>query len=335
MGPAAKSAATSEAAGPERYRRVVPRLRAGGPMMPPSTKRAPAASTMRPISRAVAGDTALPSTKIPRNPVAATARARSTAPCGGITERITRLDFTRSASVRASSSRLSAARALVAALRPWDTHNTRAPPATRVAPAVVPISPGFSSPTVTFAMQGTSSRLEQAGVYSCRIRPADALLAVLVAVIWGFAFVVTRVGLDSFSPPQLTALRFLIAATPAIWWARPLAWRALVPLGLTLFAGQFLMQFFAIANGMPPGLASIVVQTQAFFTILFVAVASSERPRQGQMAGIALAFIGLGLIALTIGGDLRAVSDSCWRWARRSAGGSATSWSSASAVSTC
>jgi O-acetylserine/cysteine efflux transporter len=115
------------------------------------------------------------------------------------------------------------------------------------------------------------------------------------------------VGLDTFSPPQLTTLRFLIGATPAIWLARPLPWRALVPLGLALFAGQFLLQFFAIANGMPPGLASIVVQTQAFFTILFVALALHERPRPGQLAGIALAFAGLGLIALTIGGDLSAV----------------------------
>ena len=95
-----------------------------------------------------------------------------------------------------------------------------------------------------------------------------------------------------------------------------------MPLGLTLFAGQFLMQFFAIANGMPPGLASIVVQTQA------------ERPRQGQMAGIALAFGGLGLIALTIGGDLSAVGfllalGSAISW------GIATSCSSASAASTC
>jgi len=130
---------------------------------------------------------------------------------------------------------------------------------------------------------------------------------VLVAVIWGFAFVVTRVGLDTFSPPQLTTLRFLIGAAPVIWLARPAPWRALVPLGLTLFAGQFLLQFFAIANGMPPGLASIVVQTQAFFTILFVALALHERPRPGQLAGIALAFAGLGLIALTIGGDLSAV----------------------------
>jgi len=80
-----------------------------------------------------------------------------------------------------------------------------------------------------------------------------------------------------------------------------------VPLGLTLFAGQFLLQFFGIANGMPPGLASIVVQTQAFFTILFAAVALHELPSPRQLAGVAVAFAGLGLIALTIGGDLSAV----------------------------
>jgi len=127
---------------------------------------------------------------------------------------------------------------------------------------------------------------------------------VLVAVIWGFAFVATRVGLDSFSPSQLAALRFLIASTPAIALKRPAPWRVLIPLGLTLFAGQFLLQFFGIANGMPPGLASIVVQTQAFFTILFAAVAMHELPSPQQLAGIAVAFAGLGLIALTIGGDL-------------------------------
>ena len=126
----------------------------------------------------------------------------------------------------------------------------------------------------------------------------------LVAVIWGFAFVATRVGLDSFSPSQLAALRFLIASTPAIALKRPAPWRVLIPLGLTLFAGQFLLQFFGIANGMPPGLASIVVQTQAFFTILFAAVAMHELPSPQQLAGIAVAFAGLGLIALTIGGDL-------------------------------
>ena len=91
----------------------------------------------------------------------------------------------------------------------------------------------------------------------------------LVAVLWGVAFIATRIGLDSFSPPQLVALRFLIAAAPALVLARPsVSWSMLVAAGLTLYAGQFLFQFFGIAHGMPVGLASLVVQTQALFTVL-------------------------------------------------------------------
>lgn len=130
-------------------------------------------------------------------------------------------------------------------------------------------------------------------------------LAVLVAVIWGVAFVATRVGLDAFSPPQLTALRFLVAAAPVLVLPRPpLPWSALIPVGLTLFAGQFLFQFFGIANGMPPGLASVVVQTQALFTIVFAAATLGERPTRRQWLGSVLALAGLAVIALTVGGDL-------------------------------
>jgi O-acetylserine/cysteine efflux transporter len=77
--------------------------------------------------------------------------------------------------------------------------------------------------------------------------------------------------------------------------------------GLTLFAGQFLFQFFGIANGMPPGLASIVVQTQALFTILFAAVVLKEKPTRRQLWGTAVAFAGLAVIAVTVGHDLTAV----------------------------
>ena len=138
--------------------------------------------------------------------------------------------------------------------------------------------------------------------------PFHVFLAVLVAVIWGIAFVATKVALESFSPPQLTALRFLIAAVPAVLVARPpIAWPALCAAGLALFAGQFLFQFFGIANGMPPGLASIVVQTQALFTILFASLALGETPTRRQLAGTAVAFAGLAVITLTVGGDLTAV----------------------------
>jgi len=136
------------------------------------------------------------------------------------------------------------------------------------------------------------------------MRAAHVALAVLVAVIWGVAFVATRVGLDAFTAPQLVVLRFAIAAVPALLLPRPaLAWSALIPVGLTLFAGQFLFQFFGIAHGMPPGLASVIVQTQALFTIVFAALALGERPSPAQWTGSAVALAGLALIGLSVGGD--------------------------------
>ena len=136
----------------------------------------------------------------------------------------------------------------------------------------------------------------------------DLTLALLVTVIWGVAFVATRIGLDDFSPPQLTALRFLIAALPVAFLPRPpVSWAALVTIGLTLFTGQFLFQFFGIAGGLPPGLASVIVQTQALFTVLFAAAALGERPSRRQVIGMAAAFVGVLLIAVTVGQNLTAV----------------------------
>jgi len=140
------------------------------------------------------------------------------------------------------------------------------------------------------------------------VTPTDVCLTLLVVVIWGVAFIATKIGLASFSPPELAALRFVIASLPALFLARPpVSWPLLGAIGLTLFAGQFLFQFFGIAYGMPPGLASIVVQTQALFTILFAALVLRERPTRRQLAGTATAFAGLALIAATVGGDLTAL----------------------------
>jgi O-acetylserine/cysteine efflux transporter len=139
------------------------------------------------------------------------------------------------------------------------------------------------------------------------VKPRHVALAVLVAFIWGVAFVMTRLALDAFSPPQLTALRFAIAGLPALFVPRPrVPWRSLIAVGLTLFTGQFLFQFFGIAHGMPPGLAAVVVQTQAFFTILFAALALSERPSGRQLAGMGMALAGVLAIATTLGHDLTA-----------------------------
>jgi len=138
------------------------------------------------------------------------------------------------------------------------------------------------------------------------MRVRDMGLAVLTSVIWGFAFVTYKFGLESFSAPQLTALRFMIACLPVFFVPRPrLPWSAIVPIGLTLFAGQFLLLFFAFALDMPAGLASVTQQTQAFFTVLLAAVVLHEIPRLRQCVGMAVAFAGLVLIGLTTGADLK------------------------------
>ncbi|HUQ60485.1 EamA family transporter [Lentzea sp.] len=133
--------------------------------------------------------------------------------------------------------------------------------------------------------------------------PRHVLLAVLVAVIWGFNFVVLKVGLDEFPPILFSALRFLAAAVPAIFFVgRPsVAWRWVVAVGLVLGVAKFSFLFIGLSAGMPAGLSSLVLQSQVIFTAVFAAVVLRERPRPVQITGIALAVAGIGLIAWDYG----------------------------------
>jgi O-acetylserine/cysteine efflux transporter len=140
------------------------------------------------------------------------------------------------------------------------------------------------------------------------MKPVHIAAALLVTVIWGLNFVFIRIGLQTFPPLLLAALRFAVAAVPALFLPRPaIGWPALIAIGATLFVGQFALLFTGMAHGMPPGLASIVAQVQVFLTILIGAVALRERPRRNQVAGAAAAFAGLALIALTVGGDVTVI----------------------------
>jgi O-acetylserine/cysteine efflux transporter len=136
------------------------------------------------------------------------------------------------------------------------------------------------------------------------MRPADVCIAVLVAVIWGLAFVASRLALDEFSPALMTALRFAIAAVPCLFVRKPdVSWPLLIAISLTLFLGQFLAQAYGIAHGVPVGLSSVIVQSQALFTIAFAVIVYGERPTPMQTAGIAVSVVGLLMICGTVGYD--------------------------------
>ena len=104
--------------------------------------------------------------------------------------------------------------------------------------------------------------------------PKDLLLALLVIVVWGLNFVVIKVGLHGMPPMLMGALRFMLAAFPAILFVRrpqvPLRW--MLAYGMTISLGQFAFLFYAMYVGMPAGLASLVLQSQAFFTLFFAAL---------------------------------------------------------------
>ena len=136
------------------------------------------------------------------------------------------------------------------------------------------------------------------------MKPADVCLAVMVAVIWGLAFVASRIALDEFSPELMTTLRFAIAAVPCLFVRKPkVSWPLLVAISFTLFMGQFLAQAYGIAHGVPVGLTSVIVQSQALFTIAFAAIAFRELPTRSQTIGISVATVGLLMICGTVGYD--------------------------------
>ncbi|WP_198391642.1 EamA family transporter [Burkholderia ubonensis] len=134
--------------------------------------------------------------------------------------------------------------------------------------------------------------------------PKDLLLALVVILAWGVNFVVIRVGLDGMPPMLLGALRFTLAAVPAVFFVRrpQIPWRLLVLYGATIQLGQFVFLFTAMYVGMPAGLASLVLQSQAFFTLVFAMAFLGERLRVQNLIGLAIA--AQGGRAMTLAGFL-------------------------------
>jgi O-acetylserine/cysteine efflux transporter len=125
-----------------------------------------------------------------------------------------------------------------------------------------------------------------------------SLLALLVVIIWGANFVVIDAGQEDVPPLLFLALRFLVVCLPAIFFLKPppIGWRSILAIGATLSLAQFALLYAALMLGMPPGLASLLLQTQVIFSILVAAVALGERPTRRQLMGALIGMIGLAIV---------------------------------------
>ncbi|NEQ42688.1 MAG: EamA family transporter [Leptolyngbya sp. SIOISBB] len=130
------------------------------------------------------------------------------------------------------------------------------------------------------------------------------LLAILAASLWGFTFVAIKVGLGEFPPLLFAALRFVVVAFPAVFFVprTGIAWRWIVAVGLAMGVFQFGLLYIGMEIGMPASLSSLVVQSQALFTLLFSTWILHDVPRRQQWLGLGLAIAGMGAIALSRSG---------------------------------
>jgi len=134
---------------------------------------------------------------------------------------------------------------------------------------------------------------------------SHALLALAVMIVWGTNFVVIRAGLQHLPPLLFATLRFTLVAFPAVFFLKRPAvpWRLLATYGVFIGAGQFGLLFIAMKSSITPGLASLVVQSQVFFTVGLAMAIDRERIRVFQVAALLLAFTGLGVILAHAGAD--------------------------------
>jgi O-acetylserine/cysteine efflux transporter len=126
------------------------------------------------------------------------------------------------------------------------------------------------------------------------------LLALAIVAVWGTNFVVIKVSLESFPPFLFAALRYIFALLPVVFFIpKPkVSWINLCIYGLATGLGQFGVMYFAIDGRISPGLASLLIQTQVFFTIGFAMFFAKEGLRLYQAVSVAVAMTGLFIIAL-------------------------------------
>jgi len=129
----------------------------------------------------------------------------------------------------------------------------------------------------------------------------DLLSALVVVIIWGTNFVAMKVGLRNLTPFQMGAARYVFAILPLILFVKPprLPARWVLAYGFSQGVGQFGLLFLSLKVGMSASLASVILQTQVFFTAIFGFLLLKERTSRALLAGLTLAAVGLLCFAMS------------------------------------
>lgn len=129
----------------------------------------------------------------------------------------------------------------------------------------------------------------------------DTLIGLLIVIIWGVNFLAIAWGLDGLPPLMMGAMRFALVFSVGFLFIKkpkiPLKW--MFAYAMVISFGQFAFLFSAMSLGMPAGLASLVLQSQALFTLIFAALLLKEEIKIAQILAMLVAGLGLYVIAGT------------------------------------
>lgn len=134
--------------------------------------------------------------------------------------------------------------------------------------------------------------------------PKHILIVLSIVLMWGVNFIAVFIGLKTLPPFLLCALRFGLSALPWVFFLpRPkVPWKLIAAYGLFNFVMQFGLLFTGIYLGLSPGLASLVLQVQVFFSIGLAFLFFQDRPGTFKIIGSLISFIGIVIVGINIGG---------------------------------
>ncbi|MBI2810168.1 MAG: EamA family transporter [Candidatus Melainabacteria bacterium] len=138
------------------------------------------------------------------------------------------------------------------------------------------------------------------------MNPLHFALALSIVVVWGFNFVVVKTGLVDIPPLLLCVLRFFLTSIPAVFFVKfpSTSVKQVFYYGMTIFASHFAFLFMGMYLGVTPGLASLVQQSQVFFTILLAVLFLNEKLHRWHILGGLTAFLGIGVVGANLGGSV-------------------------------
>ena len=122
-------------------------------------------------------------------------------------------------------------------------------------------------------------------------------LATIIAFVWGANFIVINELLEYVGPLTILTIQFIACLPFAFFVKRPKGYGYVVLWGLTAGIGQYGLQIKGLSLGVSPGIASVLLQLQAFFTPVLLSIFLKQKFDFMLVPILCLGFIGVYLLA--------------------------------------